>query len=317
MARRRRYHLPGATYHVILRGNGGERIFFRDEDCCRMCLLIQEGIERYGHRLLGYCFMTNHLHLAIQVNQVNLSRIMQNIAFRYARYVNKEHNRIGHLFQGRFKSILVESNRYLKELIRYIHLNPVRAGMVVNPEDYRWSSHNTYLGTDSLLWITRDYLLHRFSNIESTAIEMFQNYVKAAIGIPEEIDFKRGIEDGILGDDNFVSMVKEKAELMPEISLSIPELTKAMCDLYEVNISSIKRTDKTRNLTKIRGILALMVRETEELTLEELGRYLSRDANGLSRQASRLDARRLHDDVLLQEIESTRIYLTQMSECPA
>ena len=75
MARRRRYRLPGATYHIMLRGNGGERIFFQDEDCCRMCFLIQEGVERYGHCLLGYCFMTNHLHLAIQVGQISLSRI--------------------------------------------------------------------------------------------------------------------------------------------------------------------------------------------------------------------------------------------------
>ena len=100
MARRRRYHLPGATYHVMLRGNGGERIFFDDQDRCRMCLLIQEGVERYGHSLLGYCFMTNHIHLAIQVGQVKLSRIMQNLAFRYARYLNRKHKRIGHVFQG-------------------------------------------------------------------------------------------------------------------------------------------------------------------------------------------------------------------------
>ena len=121
----------------MLRGNGGERIFFNDQDRWRMCLLIQEGDERYVHRLLGYCFMTNHIHLAIQVRQVKLSRIMQNLAFRYARYLNRKHKRIGHVFQGRFKSILVDSDRYLKELVRYIHLNPVRAGMVNLPEEYQ------------------------------------------------------------------------------------------------------------------------------------------------------------------------------------
>ena len=215
------------------------------------------------------------------------------------------------------KSILVDSDRYLKELVRYIHLNPVRAGMVVSPEDYKWSSHNTYLGNDSLLWITRDCLLNRFSNIRSAAIGLFRNYVSDAIGIEEEIDFKHGTEDGILGDDNFVAIVREKAEFIPDISLSIPELTEALCGHYGVDLSSIKRADKTRHLTKVRGILALMVRETEELSLEELGQHLGRDANGLSRQAARLTAKSLYDDVLLQEIESTRQYLAPMSECPA
>ncbi len=75
MARRKRYHLPGGTFHVMLRGNAGEQIFFCDEDRCRMCLLIQEGVERYGHRVIAYCFMSNHLHLAIQIGQFPLSQI--------------------------------------------------------------------------------------------------------------------------------------------------------------------------------------------------------------------------------------------------
>jgi len=111
MARRLRYHLPGGTYHVMLRGNDGQDIFFNDRDRSKMCLLIQEGVERFGHRVLAFCFMSNHVHLAIQVGQINLSRIMQNLSFRYTRHINWERKRIGHLFQGRFKSILVDSNR--------------------------------------------------------------------------------------------------------------------------------------------------------------------------------------------------------------
>ena len=122
----------------MLRGNDGQPIFFDDEDRCRMCLLIQEGIERFGHSIHAFCFMTNHLHLAIQVVEVSISRIIQNLAFRYTRYINRKQKRIGHLFQGRFKSIVVDGKRYLKELVRYIHLNPVRAGIVYQPEKYVW-----------------------------------------------------------------------------------------------------------------------------------------------------------------------------------
>ena len=130
MARRPRFHFPGATYHVMLRGNNGKAIFTSDEERCRFCFLIQEGVERFGHQIYAFCFMTNHIHLALKVNDVPLSKIIQNLSFRYTRFFNWRHNVIGHLFQGRFKSVLVDGSRYLKHLIRYIHLNPVRANMV-------------------------------------------------------------------------------------------------------------------------------------------------------------------------------------------
>ena len=94
MARRLRYHLPGATYHVMLRGNDGQQIFFENADRCKMCLLIQEGVERFCHRILAFCFMNNHIHLAIQVGQIPLSSIIQNLSFRYTRYVNWRKKRI-------------------------------------------------------------------------------------------------------------------------------------------------------------------------------------------------------------------------------
>ena len=108
MARRRRFHLPNATYHVMLRGNDGQPIFFSEADRFRMCLLLQEGVERFGHSVHAFCFMSNHIHLAIQVADTSISQIMQHLAFRYTQHINRHQKRIGHLFQGRFKSILVQ-----------------------------------------------------------------------------------------------------------------------------------------------------------------------------------------------------------------
>jgi len=133
MARKPRVHYPGAFYHVILRGNGGQSIFFDDKDRTRFYFLAQEGIERFGHRIHAFCLMTAHVHMAIQVGDVSLSRILQNLSFRYARWVNWGQSRSGHLFQGRYKAVLVDADVYLQELTRYIHLNPVRAGMVKEP----------------------------------------------------------------------------------------------------------------------------------------------------------------------------------------
>ena len=137
MARRARHSLSGAVYHVLMRGNNGQLIFTSDAERCRFCLLMQEGVERYGHQILAFCFMRNHVHLAIRLGNISLSKICQNLTFRYTRFYNKRHNTIGHLFQGRFKSILVEGNCDLRKLIRYIHLNPVRAYITDNPLNYQ------------------------------------------------------------------------------------------------------------------------------------------------------------------------------------
>lgn len=316
MARRKRYHLPAGTFHVMLRGNAGDPIFFCDEDRCRLCLLIQEGVERYGHRILAYCFMSNHIHLAIQVGQFPLSQIIQNLAFRYARYINWKYKRIGHLFQGRYKAVLVDDARYLKELVRYIHLNPVRAGLVTTPEAYKWSSHNAYLGDYPLVWIVPQYLLQRFSEVESIAIQRFYAFVREAIGVPEEIDFKRGSEEGILGEDNFVSEVIRKTEISSEIQATIPSLIQAICKHYAIT-EVVVQSSKDRYATYVRGVLALLVRDTEGLTLEALGSALNKDANTLGRQAARLFKKAQLDESIRSDIKNLRISLNKMSYCPA
>lgn len=130
----------------MLRGNDGQPIFFSEADKSRMCLLLQQGVERFGHSIEAFCFMSNHIHLAVRVSENSISRIIHHLAFRFTRYINRHYKRVGHLFQGRFKSVLVDDDDYLKELIRYIHLNPVRAGGVADPQYYVWSSHRAYMG---------------------------------------------------------------------------------------------------------------------------------------------------------------------------
>ncbi len=116
--------------------NGGQTIFFDDKDRTRFYFLVQEGIERFSHCIHAFCLMSNHIRLAVQVGDVSLSRILQNLSFRYTRWINWRRNRTGHLFQGRYKAVLVDADAYLQGLTRYIHLNPVRARMVKEPEDY-------------------------------------------------------------------------------------------------------------------------------------------------------------------------------------
>ena len=163
MPRKPRLHYPGACYHVILRGNSGQDIFIDKKDRSKFLFLLQEGIEKFKHRIHAYCLMTNHIHLAVQVGDIPLSRIIQNVSFRYTRYFNRRKNQVGHLFQGRYKAILIDVDSYLLKLVRYIHNNPVRAGMVKSPGQYSWSSHGAYLGRASIPWLITDWILSQFA----------------------------------------------------------------------------------------------------------------------------------------------------------
>ena len=146
MARPLRVEYPGAHYHVINRGNAGEDIFISERDKEKFLDYLEKAVERYGIIIHAYCLLTNHYHLLIETPLPNLSQAIKWINVSYATYFNRKRNRRGHLFQGRFKSIIVDADEYLKPLSRYIHLNPIRAKMVEKLDSYHWSSYLVYIG---------------------------------------------------------------------------------------------------------------------------------------------------------------------------
>ena len=137
MPRRTRYTQFHSCHHVMLRGNGGQLIFIDDVDKARFCLIIQKTAEEQLMIIPAYCFMNNHIHLILEPTTIPLSRGVQVFAGRYAQYFNPRYKLRGHLFQDRFSSILIEDGLYLMRLVRYIHLNPVRANIVELPQNYR------------------------------------------------------------------------------------------------------------------------------------------------------------------------------------
>jgi putative transposase len=154
MARKPRVHFSGALCHVIARGNQRQDIFLDDTDLQTYLTYLSENKLKFSLHLYAYALMKNHLHLLLEVNEVALSQAMQILQFRYTRYFNKRYKKVGHLFQGRYKAILCDKDRYLLELVRYIHLNPVRAGVVESPENYPWTGHLEYLGRGRGTWLT-------------------------------------------------------------------------------------------------------------------------------------------------------------------
>jgi hypothetical protein len=123
--------------------------------------------------------MNNHIHLLIQVRDIPLTDFMHNTSFKYANWINKRYERVGHVFQGRYKAILVDDEPYLKTLIRYIHLNPCEAGLSQSPDDYWWSSHHNYLGKLAHAWVTTDFILSLFSNTKENAILAYSKFINS------------------------------------------------------------------------------------------------------------------------------------------
>ena len=311
MARKPRIHIPGALYHVMLRGNGGQPIFFSDRDRCRLCLLIQEGIERFDHKIHAFCFMGNHIHLAIQTGKIPLSQIVQNFAFRYAAYLNKQRKRVGHVFQGRFKSILVDEAAYLSELVRYIHLNPVRANLVESPGDYTWSGHRTYLGKSPITWLSTEQVLTVFGASPDVSRSQYREFIDAALHSKQEIEFEKGYESSILGDNDFIkevlidSLSKTQIQNPPSPIFTFNDLVDCFCTHFQITANTLINS-RCGDHTEIRGILILVAQDELFLSSEFIGKAIKRNASGLRRLAQRTRKRASRSPSLSSKIETVR-----------
>ena len=283
-------------------------IFFDDKDRYRFYLFMQEGIERFCHRVFAFCLMTNHIHLALQVGEVSLSRIMQNLTFRYTRWVNWRLKRSGHLFQGRYKSVLVDEDSYLLELGAYIHLNPVRASMVEAPESYPWSSHKAYLGKELIPWLDTEYILSRFSTTLSRARRQFVEFVaeRSKDGHQDEFYGKGSMDNRVMGEDRFVENVLEKTESIPVRKPGIEEVLQEIKKLYDLQEEDIVASGQKRLQSEARSMAAWAVQELTDEPLTKLAVRLGRDPSSLSAAIRRLELRRKNEAAFEEKVAKLR-----------
>jgi REP element-mobilizing transposase RayT len=281
MPRAPRLHVEGGFYHVILRGNHREAIFFTPGDRDRFASLLAEGIERFRMRAHAYCWMTNHVHLLIQVSDAPLGRAMMRIASRYARATQRRRATTGHLFERRHRAILVDADSYLLELIRYIHLNPVRSGMVTDPCEYQWSSHRAYLGAQATSWLTTDFALALFGRELTQAREAYRRFVLAGIGMSPDLQLSQGRSDEprMLGDDRFLARVKMHWRARDRHS--IDELIEHLCRRHEVDPADLTRPGRQRKPAQLRVLIVHHAIERRIATLSDLARRFGRSASTL------------------------------------
>ncbi len=276
MGRALRIEYPGAFYHITSRGNRAQAIFVSEADRWRLISILQNAVLKFQIRIHGYVFMTNHYHLLLETPLGNLSRSMHFINVAYTNYFNTRHKKVGHVFQGRYKGILIEKEKYLIVVSRYIHLNPVRAGMVTEPQLYPWSSYRSFLNYDDT-WVIRDTVLNQFSRDRDTAIMLYKDFVEGdnSAGNP----FEETRAGTILGSDDFVDKAVASLEgkkIGPEVPsysrlLQAPGLDYIFAEVakyYGVDTADLRK--RSRNNTPKKMALYLGYTYTD-CNLHDLG----------------------------------------------
>jgi len=205
MTRPLRLEYPGALYHVTARGNRGSAIYRHNPDRTLWLEILAQVCERHHFVIHSFCQMTNHYHLLIETVEGNLSQGMRQLNGLYSQSINRRHELTGHLFQGRYKAVLVQKESHLLEVSRYIVLNPLRANIVTSPDEWQWSSHHYLINWKRRpAWLECDWLLSQFGNDPAKAISAYQTFVLAGIGKTSPLAATR--HRVLLGDDHFVSI---------------------------------------------------------------------------------------------------------------
>lgn len=182
MTRPLRIEYPGAVYHVTSRGNAGEAIFRDDKDRTLFLSVLADALSRFSWLCHTYCLMDNHYHLLIEMPLANLSLGMRHLNGTYAQSFNLKYKRVGHLFQARFKAILVEKEAHLLELSCHVILNPVRAKIVKNPKDWKWSNYRSMAGLESVpAFLTTDWILSQFGRNKAKARMAYLSFIEEKI----------------------------------------------------------------------------------------------------------------------------------------
>ena len=277
----------------MLRGNAKQVIFHKDEEYRYFENILAQGLEQNSVRLHAYCWMKNHVHMALQVKDKPLSKLMQNIAQRYTHWFNKRYGRVGHLFQGRYKAILVDEDAYLLELIRYIHLNPVRADVVTGPIDYLLSSHAAYTGhVKPPSWLTIHRCLGHFGKTESAARPAYLHFMGQTT--EEELleQLRHGNKEGrILGNENFIKdVLTQNSETVPA-EITIRQLVDVVAHAYQVSPLEMASASRSRYLAEARAMTTLIGMDHCNYLLSNFSQYFKRDMSSMSKLVKALRAR--------------------------
>lgn len=307
MARPLRINYPGAFYHVTSRGNEQNKIFKNRRDREKFLEYLSSATKRYDAAIHVFCLMDNHYHLLLETPSGNLPQIMRHINGAYTTYFNVKRNRSGHLFQGRYKAILVDIDEYAKELSRYIHLNPVRAKMVVKPEEYEWSSYRYYIGKKKApQWLRREFILGYFGNKVNLAQKKYRRFISALVDQKYESPLAEVVSSTLLGSPGFISFVKENLLSDKKLDKNVPALKELLKKPSIQHIADIVDSVFKEDPRLCRSVKLYLCQQYSGFRLSEIGKQFGIGESGVSQAARRVTAKTISDKKLKNKISKIK-----------
>ena len=291
MARPPRLEFPGAVYHVVVRGNEQRAIFRDDVDRERYLERLAHYREKFDFRLLAFCLMTNHVHLAMRASRFPLSRFMAGLQSSYTQWFNRRHKRVGHLFQGRYKAFLVQEDPYLLALVRYIHENPQSARLAERAEDYAWCSDQYYRRGRGPTWLDLDEALAIFGPQRGMAVRAYIELMARGEG-PSYEDL-RSIGQVVKGEEEFAFQRFEEAGIVePKLrGLSESRVVAAVAGALGIAVKDLRGPGRKRSFSEARAVAGYLGKRLGGISWNRMARYVRRDGSTLVRDIGHLEQR--------------------------
>jgi REP element-mobilizing transposase RayT len=326
MARPLRIEYANAWYHILNRGRRSERIFADRFDYIGFTDLLFDTSEQWNLRIAAYCLMPNHYHLLVQTPDANISRCMRHIDGVYTQRFNRRHECDGSLFRGRYKSILIEADSYLLTLVRYIHRNPLKAGLSDRLGGYRWSSHRGYLSrAEKWKWLHKDFVLSMLSNKKREQVKSYRQFISAEDDEVDEISkvLERKKWPSILGTASFIDKVKKRffpekaSDEVPqsrELAPTPAQIKTAVCRHYRINNDELL-ISKRGVFNEPRNVAIYLTRRLRSDSLKQVGeQFRIKKYSSVSSVTERMKTVLAKDRNFRKGVESIALTLSKSQE---
>ncbi len=324
MSRPIRIAYPNAWYHVMNRGRRAENIFLEKLDYKMFVILLQETSEMWNIRIAAYCLMPNHYHLLVHTPEANISRAMRHVNGVYTQRFNSRHHLDGQLFRGRYKSILVSGDSYLLQLVRYIHRNPLKAGIVEDMKAYPWSSHKAYLSIAKKWdWLHKGFIMSLLADDKKSQIRLYRRFVSVDDNKELEAVMASKKWPSLLGPQDFIDWVKttyrdlKGSDEMPQIKelyLDSEIIISSVCDYYDVKREKLF-TSKRGTFNEPRCAAIYLIRKLRRDCLKEIGLvFMLKKYSSVSSIIERMKSRMKNDRHLKIRIKKLEEKLKKSQE---
>lgn len=324
MPRKPRLDVPGALHHIMVRGNNKENIFSDDEDRSKFLQRMGENVVEGKCAVYAWVLMSNHVHILFKSGQKGISAVMRKLLTWYAVYYNRRHKRTGHLFENRYKSILCDEDNYLLALIRYIHLNPIRAGMVKTLEElgrYPWTGHSAVMGKSECSWMDTGYVLLQFNDTKRKSRNAYRKFVSEGMGQGRSAELTGGglirskggwsnvvsarrrgqreeYDERILGSGNFVTEIFQEAEKqqMRQMKIrrsgrTIQDIIDEECKKRKINRNELQAGSRRRMVSDMRAMIARRSLDELGLSMAEIARHVGVNTSSITRTIAKMERR--------------------------